>query len=156
MGFKYEFYHFIEQMFLTFRSDQSLSRVRLFATPWIAAHQATLSITNSRSSLRLMSIESAKPSSHLILCRPLLLLSPIPPSIRIFSNGNIERLFFSGLQNHCRWYCSHEIKRCFLLGRKPMTNPDSLLKSRDITLPTKVQSYGFPSSHVWMWELDHK
>ena len=68
------------------RSDQSLSRVRLFATPWIAARQASLSITNSRSSLRLMSIESVMPSSRLILCRPLLLLPPIPPSIRVFSN----------------------------------------------------------------------
>ena len=68
------------------RSDQSLSRVRLFATPWITARQASLSITNSRSSLRLMSIESVMPSSDLILCRPLLLLPPIPPSIRVFSN----------------------------------------------------------------------
>ena len=54
--------------------------------------------------------------------------------------------------------CSHEIKRCFLLGRKTKTNLDSILKSRDITLPTKVcssQSYGFSSSHVWMWELDY-
>ena len=58
----------------------------LFATPWIAACQASLSITISRSSLRLTSIESVMPSSHLILCRPLLLLPPIPPSIRIFSN----------------------------------------------------------------------
>ena len=66
------------------RSDQLLSRVRLFATPWIAAHQGSLSITNSRSSLRLMSIESVMPSSHLILCRPLLLLPPIPPSISLF------------------------------------------------------------------------
>ena len=67
------------------RSDQSLSRVRLFATPWIAARQASLSITNSRSSLRLKSIESVMPSSHLILCRPLLLLPPIPPSISLLS-----------------------------------------------------------------------
>ena len=69
-------------------SVQSLSHVRLFATPWIAAHtgQASLSITISQSSLRLMSIESVMPSSHLILCRPLLLLPPIPPSIRVFSN----------------------------------------------------------------------
>ena len=65
---------------------QSLSRVRLFATPWIAARQASLSITNSRTSLRLTSIESVMPSSHLILCRPLLLRPPIPPSIRVFSN----------------------------------------------------------------------
>ena len=65
-------------------SVQSLSRVRLFVTPWTAAHQASLSITNSQSSLKLMSIESVTPSSHLILCRPLLLLPPIPPSIRVF------------------------------------------------------------------------
>ena len=67
-------------------SVQSLSRVQLFATPWIAACQASLSITNSRSLLRLMSINSVMPSSHLILCRPFLLLPPIPPSIRVFSN----------------------------------------------------------------------
>ena len=65
-------------------SVQSLSRVPLFVTPWIAACQASLSITNSWSSLRLTSIESVMPSSHLILCRPLLLLPPIPPSIRLF------------------------------------------------------------------------
>ena len=65
---------------------QLLGRVRLFATPWIAARKASLSITNSRSSLKLMSIESVMPSSHLILCHPLLLLPPIPPSIRVFSN----------------------------------------------------------------------
>ena len=69
-----------------FSSVQSLSCVQLFATPWTAARQAFLSITNSRSSLKLMSIESVMPSSHLILCRPLLLLLPIPPSIRVFSN----------------------------------------------------------------------
>ena len=74
------------------RSDQSLSHVRLFATPWIAARQASLSITNSQSSLRLTSIESVIPSSHLILCRPLLLLPPIPPSIRGFSNESTLRM----------------------------------------------------------------
>ena len=66
-----------------FNSVQSLSRVRLFATPWIEARQASLSITNSRSSPRLTSIELVMPSSHLILCRPLLLLSPIPESFPI-------------------------------------------------------------------------
>ena len=71
---------------ITYSLVQSLSCVRLFATPWIAACQASLSITNSQSSLRLTSIESVMPSSHLILCRPLLLLPPIPPSIRVFSN----------------------------------------------------------------------
>ena len=69
-----------------FSSVQLLSRVQLFATPWIAAHQVSLSITNSRSLPKLTSIESVMPSSHLILCRPLLLLPPIPPSIRVFSS----------------------------------------------------------------------
>ena len=77
-----------------FSSVQSLSRVRLFATPWIAAHQASLSITSSRSSLRFTSIKSVMPSSHLIFCRPLLLLPPIPPSIRVFSNESTV---------HMRW-----------------------------------------------------
>ena len=73
-------------IYILLSSVQSFSRVQLFATPWIAAHLASLSITNSRSLLRLVSIESMMPSSHLILCRPLLLLPPIPPSIRVFSN----------------------------------------------------------------------
>ena len=75
-----------------FSSVQSLSRVRLFATPWITAQQASLSITTSWSSLRLTSIESMMPSSYLILCRPLLLLPPIPPSIRVFSNESTLRM----------------------------------------------------------------
>ena len=69
-----------------FSSVQSLSHVWLFVTPWIAAHQASLSITNSRSLFKIMSIESVMPSSYLILCRPLLLLPPIPPSIGVLSN----------------------------------------------------------------------
>ena len=75
-------------------SVQSLSRVRLFAIPWIAARQASLSITNSQSSIKLMSIESVMPSSHLILCCPLHLLPPIPLSIRVFSNVSVL---------HIRW-----------------------------------------------------
>ena len=74
------------RLWIQFSSVQSLSRVRLFATPWITARQASLSINNSRSSLWLTSIESVMPSSHLILCRPLLHLPPIPPSIRVFCN----------------------------------------------------------------------
>ena len=73
-------------------SVQLLSRVQLFATPWTAARQASLSITNSWSSLRLTSIESVMPSSHLILCRPLFLLPPMPPSIRVFSNESTLRM----------------------------------------------------------------
>ena len=65
---------------------QSLSHVRLFATPWTAAHQASLSITNSQSLLKLMSIELVMPSNHLILCHPLLLPSSVFPSIRVFSS----------------------------------------------------------------------
>ena len=84
------FYIILPQSFLLGFSQgpsvQSLSRVRLFATQWITARQASLSITNSRSLLKLMPIESVMPSSHLILCRPLLLLPPILPSIRVFSN----------------------------------------------------------------------
>ena len=75
-----------------FSSVQLLSRVQLFVTPWIAAHQASLSITNSQILLKLMSIESAMPSSHLILCWPLLLLPPIPPSITVFSNELTRRM----------------------------------------------------------------
>ena len=75
------------------QSVQSLSHVRLW-DPWIAAHQASLPITNSRSLLKLMSIELVMPSSHLILCRPLLLLPPIPPSIRVFSNESALHVRF--------------------------------------------------------------
>ena len=82
------------QSSVQFSSVQSLSCVRLFVTPWNAACQASLSITNSQSLLKLMCIESVTPSSHLILCCPLLLLPPIPPSIRVFSNESIL---------HMRW-----------------------------------------------------
>ena len=75
-----------------FSSVQSLSRVWLFETPWTAARQASLSITNSLSLLKLRSIELVMPSNHLILCHPLLLLPPIPPSIRVFSNESTLRM----------------------------------------------------------------
>ena len=78
--------------YFQFSSVQSLSHVRLFATPWIAACQASLAITNSWSSPKLVSIESVMTSSHLILCRPLLLLPPIPLSIRLFSNESTLRM----------------------------------------------------------------
>ena len=75
-----------------FSSVQLLSRVWLFATPWIAARQASLSITNCWTLPKPMSIESVMPSSHVILCRPLLLLPPIPPSNRVFSNESTLRM----------------------------------------------------------------
>ena len=84
----------VDHSFIEFSSVQLLSRVQLFATPWTAAHQASLSITNSQSLLKLMSIKSVMPSSQLILCHPLLLLPPIPPSIRVFSNESVL---------HIRW-----------------------------------------------------
>ena len=77
---------------IQFSSVQSLSRVWLCATPWISACQASLSIINSGSSPKLMWIESVMPSSHLILCSPLLLLPPIPPSIRVFSSESTLRM----------------------------------------------------------------
>ena len=77
-----------------FTSVQSLICVQLFVSPWTAARQASLSITNSQSLLKLMSIESVMPSKHLILCRPLLLLSSVFPSIRVFSNESVL---------HIRW-----------------------------------------------------
>ena len=78
--------HLFNRYFLSVQSVKSLSYVRLFMTPWTTARQASLSITNSRSLLKLMSIESVMPSKHLILCHPLLLLPSIFPSIRVFSN----------------------------------------------------------------------
>ena len=81
-------YH-IELYYYQFSSVQSLSHVQLFATPWTAALQASLSITNSRSLLKLMSIESVMPSNHLIFCRPLLLPPSIFPNIKIFSNESV-------------------------------------------------------------------
>ena len=159
-------------------SVQSLSHVWLFVTPWVAAHEASLSITNSQSSLRLTAIESVMPSSHLILRRPLLLLTPIPPSIRVFSNestlrmrwpkylranrsghkGNCDRFLFLWVPKplHCDW--SHEVKRHLLLGGKAMTNPDNICNQRHHFAGKGPYNQGmvFPSSRAWMWDLNHK
>ena len=100
-------FHFIDEklerlneveLFIQFSSVQSLSHVQLFATPWTAACQASLSVTNSWSLLKLISIESVMPSNHLILCCPLLLLPSIFPSIEVFSSESVL---------HIRWpkYC---------------------------------------------------
>ena len=82
----YVILHTLFKLPVQFSSVHSLSTVQLFVTPWTAAHQASLSITNSQSLLKLMSIESLMPSNHLILCHPLLLLPSIFPRIRVFSN----------------------------------------------------------------------
>ena len=89
---------------LHFSSVQSLSRVRLFATPWTTARQASLSITNSQNLLKLMSIESVMPSNHLILCHPLLLSPSVFPSIRVFSNESALRIRWPKY-----WSCSFNI-----------------------------------------------
>ena len=98
-------------------SVQSLSRVWLSATPWIAARQASLSITNSRSLLKLMSIESVMPSNHLIHCRPLPLLPPIPPSIRVYSNESTL----------CMWWPKYG---SFSVSISPSSEPPGLISFR--------------------------
>ena len=90
------FQHCSQDCGVLFSTVQSLSQVQLFVTPWITAHQASLSITISRSSLKLTPIESVMPSSHLILCRPLLLLTPIPPRSESFP---MSQLFAWGGQS---------------------------------------------------------
>ena len=128
-----------------FNSVQSLSRVWLFVTPWIAARQASLSITNSRSSLKLTSIESVMPSGHLILYRPLLLLHPIPPSIRVFSNESTL---------HMRWpkYWS------FSFNIRPSSEHPGLISFRmdwlDLlavqgTLKSLLQHHSSKASTLW-------
>ena len=89
LGWFLNSYSTLHTITVQFSSVQSLSRVRLFATPWIAARQASLSITNSQSLPKLMSIELVMPSNHLILCHPILLAPSIFPNIRVFSNDSV-------------------------------------------------------------------
>ena len=121
--------------------DQSLSRVQLFVTPWTAAHQASLSFTMSQSLLKLMSIESVMPSNHLNLCRPLLLLPPIHPSIRVFSQH-------PGSVLHIRWpkYCSFISAKVI-----PMSSQGwfPLGLTGCISLLSKGLSRVFSSTTVW-------
>ena len=153
---------FFHLVFLPLKtSDQSLSPVRHFVTPWISAHQASLSITNSQSLLKLMPIESVMPPSHLILCRPLLLLPPIPPSIRVFSNESTL---------HIRWpkYWSFSFSVILpmntqdwsLLGWTGWISLQSKGLSR-VFSNTTVQKHQFfgaqlslpPNSHIHTWPL---
>ena len=93
-NFQFSLLSFTTNVPVTFSSVQLVSHLQLFATPWTAAHLASLSITNSQILLKLMSIESVMSSNHLILCRPLLLLPSVFPSIRVFSNESVL---------HIRW-----------------------------------------------------
>ena len=120
---------------------KSLSHVRLFVTPWTAAHQASLFITNSQSLLKLISIELVRPSNRIVPCHYLLSSLSDPITSWQIDGGTVETVtdfIFLGFQITVDGDCSHEIKRRLLLGRKAMTNLDTVLKSRDITLLTKV------------------
>ena len=131
-----------------FSSVQSLSHVRLFATPWTAAHQASLSITNSWSLLKLMSTESAIPSNHLILCRPLLL----PPSIFLASGSfQMSQFFASGGQDigvsASASVLPVNIQDCSPLGRTGWISLQSKGPSR-VFSNTTVQKHQFFSAHL--------
>ena len=111
------------------------------ATPWTAAHQVSLSIANSQSLLKLISIELVRPSNRIVPCHYLLSSLSDPITSWQIDGGTVETVtdfIFLGFQITVDGDCSHEIKRRLLLGRKAMTNLDSVIKSRDISLPTKV------------------
>ena len=141
---------------LQLSSVQSLSHVQLFATPWTAASQASLSITNSRSLFKLMSIKSVMPSNHLILCRPLL-LPPIPPSIRVLSNESVL---------HIRWPNDWSFSFCI----SPFNEYSGLISFRmdwlDLiavqgTLKSLLQHHSSKASILWcsaffMVQLSHR
>ena len=99
-----------------FSSVQSLSRVRLFAAPWTAAHQASLSITNSQSLLKVRPIESVMPYNHLILCCPLLLPPSIFPNIRVFSNESTLRMRWPKYWSVCHCLL-HSCEKPLMLGK---------------------------------------
>ena len=124
-----------------FSSVQSLSHVRLFATPWTTARQASLSITNSQSPPKPISIESVMPSNHLILCHPLLLLTSIFPNISVFSNESALRIRWPKY-----WSCSIS----------PSNEYSGLISFRIdwlISLPSKGLSRNFSSTTVWKHQL---
>ena len=145
-----------------FSSFQLLSHVRLFVTPWIAALQASLSITVSQSSLRLMSIESMMPSSHLILGRPLLLLPSIPPNIRVFSNESTLCLKWPKYWSFSfNISASNDIQGWFPLGLTSLTSLQfkGLPRVFSNTTVQKHQFFGAQlssqsNSHTHTWPLE--
>ena len=126
-----------------FSSVQWLSHIQLFANPWITARQASLSITISQSLLKLMSIESVRPSSHLFLCRPLLLLPPIPPSIRVFSSESTLHMRWPKYWSFSFSIIPSEIR--YLLLKE--INPEYSLE--ELMLKLKLQYFGH-----FMWRVD--
>ena len=140
---------------MTISSVQSLSRVRLFATPWTAAHQVSLSIANSQSLLKLMSIESVMPSNHLILCHPLLFLPSIFASSRLFSNESVLRIRWPKYwsfsisitpSNDYSGLISFMIDWCDILQFKGLSRVFS---------STTVRKQQFFSSQLSLWSSSH-
>ena len=134
---------------------KSLSHVRLFATPWTAAHQASLSITNSQSLLKLMSIESVMPSNHLILCRPLFLLPSVFPTIKVFSSELVlqirwpEYWSFSFSISHSSEYSG---LISFRIDWLDLLAVQGTLKSLS---STTVQKYQFFGAQLSLWSNSH-
>ena len=124
----------------SFSSVQSLSCGRLFATPWIAACQTSLSITNSRSSVKLTSVELVMPYSHLILCRPLLLLPSIPPSIRVFSNESTLCMRWPKYWSFSFSTCLQRNPRADLLQNGLVGSPCSPRDSQNSSLTPQFKS----------------
>ena len=142
-------------VFLIMTSVQSLSCVRLFATPCTAARQASLSITNSQSLLRLMSIDSVMPFNHLILCHPLLLPPSISPSIRVFSNDQ----FFPSGGRSTEVSASASVLPMHIQGWFPLGLAGLIsLLSRGISRVfsnTTVQKHQFFSAQLSLWSSSH-
>ena len=132
-------------------SVQSLSRVQLFVTPWTAARQASLSITNFQSLLKLMSIESVMPSNHLILCGPLLLLPLVFPSIRVFSN---ESVLYTRWPKYWSFYfsISEWIFRADFLYYWLVWSPCSPRDSQESYKYSNT--YKFCISDLYLWAVD--
>ena len=138
-----------------FSSVQLLSHVRLFATPWTAAHQAFLSITNSWSIPKLMSIELVMPSSHLILCHPLLLLPSIFPSIRVFSNESVFCIWWPKYWSFSFSISpSNEYLDWFPLGWTGWISLLFMGLSR-VFSNTTVQKHQFFGAQLSLWSVSH-
>ena len=136
-------------------SVQLLSCVQLFATPWIAARQASLSITNSQGLPKLMSIELVMPSNHLILCRPLLLLPSILPSIRVFSNESVLRIRWPKYWSFSFSISpSNESQDWFPLGLTSCS-PCSPRDSQESSPNTTVQKHQFFHAQPPLWSNSH-
>ena len=147
--------------YIKFSSVQSLSHVRLFATPWIAACEASLPITNPQGSSKLMSIESVMPSSRFILCRPLLFLPPIPPSVRVCFNESTLRMRWPkywSFSFSINPFKEHPGLMCFRMDWLDLLAVQGTLKFSNTTVQ-KHQFFGAQlssqsNSHIHIWPLE--